>query len=166
MPFCTMSPHSLLVRRMCIFLLWYLCHLNTLHQRPTRDLYKAQLGGTYETGNEEIACCCFFYFFIPCFISTRIYLSARPLTRKIYDWYTLLRKPSLLLRNGDTNHAQIWYLWEIKHLPSQVLCTLGSCALSPIHTYVCNTYVPFGQEVRSLLPRLSPHMHSYVLRDT
>ena len=39
-----------------------------------------------------------------------IYLSARPLTRESYDRYTLLRKPSLLLGNGDTNyinHAQI-----------------------------------------------------------
>ena len=47
-----------------------------------------------------------------------IYLSARPLTRESYDRYTLLRKPSLLLGNGDTNyinHAQIGYVWEIKH---------------------------------------------------
>jgi len=59
-----------------------------------------------------------------------IYLSARPLTRESYDRYMLLRKPSLSLGNGDANcinHAQIRYVWEIKHLPSgatrpQVLC--------------------------------------------
>ena len=32
-----------------------------------------------------------------------IYLSTRPLTWESYDGYTLLRKPSLLLGNGDTN---------------------------------------------------------------
>ena len=48
------------------------------------------------------------------------YLSGRPLTWESYDRYTLLRKPSLLLGNGDTNcinHAQIRYVWEIKHSP-------------------------------------------------
>ena len=47
-----------------------------------------------------------------------IYL--RPLTRESYDRYMLLRQPSLLLGNGDTNcinHAQIRYVWEIKHSP-------------------------------------------------
>ena len=44
-----------------------------------------------------------------------IYVSARPLTSEGYDRYMLLRKPSLLLGNGDTNHinhAQIRYVWE------------------------------------------------------
>ena len=54
-----------------------------------------------------------------------IYLSARPLTWESYDKYALLKKPSLLLGNGDTNcinHAQIQYVWEIKHSLTQ-LCT-------------------------------------------
>ena len=54
------------------------------------------------------------------------YLSGRPLTRERYDRYRLLRNPSLLLKNSDTNytnHVQIQYLWEIKHLLSGlVLC--------------------------------------------
>ena len=66
----------------------YLCHLNTLHQRPARDFILHARGG---------------------FIGVPDWES--------YDRHTLLRKPSLLLGNGDTyyiNHAQIGYVWEIK----------------------------------------------------
>ena len=66
-----------------------------------------------------------------------IYLSARPLTRESYDRYTLLRKPSLLLGSDDTNyinHAQIRYVWEIKHSPSGATHPRVSCFIP--HTYL------------------------------
>ena len=92
----------------------YLCHLNTLHQRPASDfiLYK----GTAIAG---------------------INLSARPLTWGSYNRYTLLRKPTLLLGNGDTNcinHAQIRYVWEIKYSPSGAMRPRVSCFIA--HTYL------------------------------
>ena len=66
-----------------------------------------------------------------------IYLSARPLTRESYDRYTLLRKPSLMLGNGDTNyinHSQIRYVWEIKHSASGATRPRVSCFIP--HTYL------------------------------
>ena len=66
-----------------------------------------------------------------------IYLSARPLTRESYDRYTLLRKPSQLLGNGNTNyinHAQIRYVWEITHSPSGTTHPWVSCSIP--HTYL------------------------------
>ena len=54
-----------------------------------------------------------------------MYLHARPLTGESFDRYTLLRKPSLLLGNVNTNyvnHAQIWYVWGMKHSPSGTRC--------------------------------------------
>ena len=59
------------------------------------------------------------------------------LTWESYDRYTLLRKPSLLLGNSDTNcinHAQIRYMWEIKHLPSGTMRPRVSC-------FNANTYL-------------------------
>ena len=57
-------------------------------------------------------------------------MSARPLAWESYDRYTLLRK-------GDTNcinHAQIRYIWEIKHSPSGATRPRVSCFIA--HTYL------------------------------
>ena len=55
----------------------------------------------------------------------------------------LPRKPSLLLGNGDTtnciNHAQIQYVWEIKHETRGCVVPEGECFI-PIGHDVCNIY--------------------------
>ena len=70
------------------------------------------------------------------YLHTQIYLSTRPLARESYDRYMLLRKPSLLLGKGITNHTQIQYVWEIKQ--------------SPLGLVLYPTYIPIGHDDMSL----------------
>ena len=85
-----------------------------------------------------------------------IYLSARPLTWESYDRYMLLRKPSLLLGNSDTNyinHAQIWYIWEIKHSPLGTTRPPVSCFIP--HMYLLGMMYVIHIEIRSSATTIS-----------
>ena len=75
-------------------------------------------------------------------------MSARPLTWKSYDRYTLLRKPSLLLGNGDKLHKSCPNTARMgdkalapgRYAPSDLVLYRPYV---PIGHDLCNTYISF-----------------------
>ena len=89
-----------------------------------------------------------------------IYLSARPLTWESYDRYTLLRKPSLLLGNGDTNCIK-QSCPNMVHMGDKAL-TLGH--YEPLGLVLYQPYVPIGHDLCTYMGYICINFHHMLLK--